>query len=440
MLTLLLAMGVALAQQPVVEPEAHAGEPTEVHTEDGAAPVTDDHHDAGAEHPEALEPDEALAVPEAQPEVPAAVAEPADDTHGDEATPDEAHADPAPEPPQPAELVAIPAADGHGDDTHRDGAHGETAPTTPSEASHGDAPHVEQATPEPAPAPAPAPRSSSDLLPFPFDFGWTSPQPATPAPTQVHVQAAETPWANYVLPLPQRGFGTALRLLVWVLFALFAELQLNRLRRRLLRTGVLPAALTLGAQALRLVAMFGGVLVLAALLPESMLPVLPIAMLGGALAIGVSVWTVLPDVWSGVLLSVEQRLLPGQWIRTGDLSGEVEQVGLRATQIVDRHGGRILIPNRHLTAEAFTAEEVRWPPVDIAVPVPPELSAEEARALLNEAVMLSPFLAPNSDAALVQEQFAPPIWRVRARIVEAHWADEFEGALRERVRELLEAR
>lgn len=294
----------------------------------------------------------------------------------------------------------------------------------------------------PGAAPSAPPSALTPQAPYLAEpYGWltTAPSPPTPtAPAQVSVHTAPSPLAAYLLPLPERGAGTAMRFLFWLLLMLLVDAQLHRFRARLLPEGVLPTSVALLSQALRLVALFAALLVIAALLPPSLLPILPLAMLGGALAIGVSVWTVLPDVWSGVMLSVEQRLQPGQWIRVGELAGEIERIGYRATTIRDRHGTRVLIPNRRLGAEAIAADEVRWPEVEIDVPVPTRLSPEQVRAVLDEAVMLSPFLAPACDPALMQREFTPPVWRVRARIVEAHWADEFEGALRERVRELLE--
>jgi small-conductance mechanosensitive channel len=240
--------------------------------------------------------------------------------------------------------------------------------------------------------------------------------------------------------MPSRGLGTVLRLGLWLVILALVGRQLGRARDRLLPTGLLPTTVLLLQQALRLAAIFLGLLLLAALLPEALLPIVPIAMLGAAAAMGLSLWTLLPDLWAGLVLAVERRIIPGQWVHSDQVAGEVSQLGIRATVLIDRDGGRIVVPNRALLHTPLVADEVHWPPVEITVPVPPELSPEAVRQLLMEAVWLSPFLAPDQEPALVQEGFTPPTWRVRARIVEAHWADEFEGALRERVRELLERR
>lgn len=391
------------------------------------------------------------------------------ETHAEEAPHAEPHAEEAPHevptevaaeepppevaaeepPPHPVEAPDPPQADAVGEPGRGEGSHAEHPPVAPLELApepvEAHAEPVEAATEPTAEASKPRVSTDGDLLPFPFDFGWAAPTASSPAPVTgpvpvpVQIQQVEGPWASYQIPLPERGLRAALRLLFWLLAAVLASRQLGRIREGLLPSGLLPSAAALGEQILRLAAILTGVLLLAAILPEALLPILPLAALGGALALGVSVWTVLPDLWAGVLLSVEQRVRAGQWIRAGDLAGEVVFVGLRSTQILERSGGLVLVPNRMLIEQAVASDAVNWPPVDIAVPVPESLSTEQVRELLQEAVLLSPFLAPDEEPALIQEQFHPPIWRVRARIVEAHWADEFEGALRERVRELLES-
>lgn len=308
--------------------------------------------------------------------------------------------------------------------------------------------HVEPSTPEdpsPAAGPTPVTPSAEPLLPFPFDFGWSVPTTSTPAstpsiPVSNQAAAPTNPWLDYLLPVPSRGPNTVIRLLFWLMICGIASRQLTRIKAKLLPRGLLPTAAALTLQMLRLIAILLAILVLMAILPEALLPIVPIAMLGAALAVGMSVWTVLPDLWAGVLIAVEQRIAVGQWLQTGEISGEVQWMGLRSTELKDREGRTIIVPNHVLMHNAIASDVTHWPPVDIVVPVPEELSTEQVRELLLEAVLLSPFLAPKEEPTLVQAELQPPIWRVRARIVEAHWADEFEGALRERVRELLERR
>ncbi len=77
------------------------------------------------------------------------------------------------------------------------------------------------------------------------------------------------------------------------------------------------------------------------------------AILAGAgivgLAVGFGAQTLVRDFISGFFLLFEDLIGVGDWITVGDISGSVEQIGLRVTQVRAYDGALYMIPNGELT-------------------------------------------------------------------------------------------
>lgn len=77
------------------------------------------------------------------------------------------------------------------------------------------------------------------------------------------------------------------------------------------------------------------------------------AILAGAgivgLAVGFGAQTLVRDFISGFFLLFEDLISVGDWITVGDISGTVEQIGLRVTQVRAYDGALHMIPNGELT-------------------------------------------------------------------------------------------
>ena len=81
-----------------------------------------------------------------------------------------------------------------------------------------------------------------------------------------------------------------------------------------------------------------------------------ITILAGALGVGVGIGlqNVVANFVAGVILLLERRIRVGDAIETGDLQGEVREIGFRASTIRTGVGAEVIVPNGRLTSERVT--------------------------------------------------------------------------------------
>jgi potassium efflux system protein len=81
-----------------------------------------------------------------------------------------------------------------------------------------------------------------------------------------------------------------------------------------------------------------------------------ITLLAGALGVGIGIGlqNVVANFVSGLILLVERRIHVGDSIATGDLEGEVREIGFRASTIRTWDGAEVIVPNGRLTSERVT--------------------------------------------------------------------------------------
>ncbi len=79
----------------------------------------------------------------------------------------------------------------------------------------------------------------------------------------------------------------------------------------------------------------------------------PVFVTSGALSIvvGLAVQDLLHNVLAGVVLSTERPFKVGDWVRAGDVEGEVGEIGWRVTRLVTRENDAVEIPNRVMIGE-----------------------------------------------------------------------------------------
>jgi small conductance mechanosensitive channel len=94
-------------------------------------------------------------------------------------------------------------------------------------------------------------------------------------------------------------------------------------------------------------------------------------LIAGAGVLGLTVsfasQSVLKDSINGFLIFLEDQYGVGDWITIGDLSGLVEKLGLRITQLRDIEGALITIPNGDVRAVKNLSKN--WARVDINIPI-----------------------------------------------------------------------
>jgi potassium-dependent mechanosensitive channel len=108
-----------------------------------------------------------------------------------------------------------------------------------------------------------------------------------------------------------------------------------------------------------------------------------ITILAGAFGVGIGIGlqNVVANFVSGLILLLERRIHVGDSIETGDLSGEVYEIGFRASTIRTYDGADVIVPNGKLTSERVT----NWTLSDrlrrVAVNVPVAYAADPVRVL-----------------------------------------------------------
>jgi len=219
--------------------------------------------------------------------------------------------------------------------------------------------------------------------------------------------------------------------------AIWALSQAAAAVRRQLRSGGRLTALLHGAamvgRGVALLLILGAI---GSFLPPSLASALPWVMLATAVAVGWSAREPIADLVAGLLLATERRLALGQWLQVDGFEGRIETIGLRAVWLVDRHGHHIGIPNRVLlrTPQRIDLEEFTEFVVRLRLPPAP---AARCRAALEEAALLSPWLAPGARPQVMRDPSDPTLWTVRARLLRPEYQARFEGALPDRLEILL---
>ncbi|MEM6954509.1 MAG: mechanosensitive ion channel domain-containing protein [Myxococcota bacterium] len=242
-----------------------------------------------------------------------------------------------------------------------------------------------------------------------------------------------------------RGGSTSVPgLLFLAVLAALLAVGIGRLRARFRRRGIIPAALALAHLAARILVVLALGAVVVRFLPPRAALVLLFALAGLAFALGWTVRDVLPDLLAGVVLAFERRLAPGMWLSTKTFAGEIVDLGLRSTTLRDAQGHEVSVPNRMLLQAPVSTDRERERAHDVTLRIghksygrDAELTAERTRQAIFDAVLSSPWVAPDQEPVVFRDPKNPELWRVRARLLEARFGVRFEGDLLERAEAIL---
>lgn len=180
----------------------------------------------------------------------------------------------------------------------------------------------------------------------------------------------------------QRGL---MALVALVGFILVANLAGALLRRALLRRCRVPGSrFALSKLLTYFIVCVGIVTALATLgLPLSSVVLTSSALLVG---IGFSLQHTARDIVAGIVLLVEQRVRKGDFVTFANISGTVQDIGLRSTCVLGRDGITLVAPNHllvttELSNESYPEERAR---LHITIPVAFEADLDDVEAALFE--------------------------------------------------------
>lgn len=235
-----------------------------------------------------------------------------------------------------------------------------------------------------------------------------------------------------------RSFGALFMLLIFVLLAAAFAGGIRRVRDGLASKGILPTVFAFVHLAARLLVVALIVSFVVRFLPPRMSLVLLLVFAGVALAVGWSARDLLPDLIAGIVLAFERRVRKGMWVSSKEFSGQVEHVGFRASSLRDAHGNEVSVPNRFILGAPIATDSTREREQDVTLRLTGH-SAAALREAIIDAVLGSPWVAPQHRPQVYRDPDEPELWRVRARLLEAQYGVRFEGELLERTEATLEA-
>lgn len=120
----------------------------------------------------------------------------------------------------------------------------------------------------------------------------------------------------------------------------------------------------------------------------------------------------LGNILSGIALQLDDSIQLGQWIKMGDISGKVLQIGWRSTLVETRNGETIVVPNGWLMKNSFSiigkrfnggpAQWRRWVWFDIGWEHPPARVLELMQAAARDAAIAGVSSEPAPQAVLME--------------------------------------
>lgn len=235
-----------------------------------------------------------------------------------------------------------------------------------------------------------------------------------------------------------RSFSGLMALLFFVLVAASIAVGIRRIRDGLAPKGILPTFFAFIHLAARLLVIALVIAFVVRFLPPRMSLVLLLVFAGVAVAVGWSARDLLPDLIAGIVMAFERRVRRGMWLSSKEFSGQVEHVGFRTSSLRDAQGNELSVPNRFILGAPIATDSTREREQDVTL----RLSGPSASALreaIIDAVLSSPWVAPNHRPDVYRDPDEPELWRVRARLLEARFGVRFEGELLERTETILEA-
>lgn len=116
------------------------------------------------------------------------------------------------------------------------------------------------------------------------------------------------------------------------------------------------------------------------------------AVLGGAaLAIGLALQNQLASFAAGVLLIVFRPIRVGEWIEAGGKTGQVIEVNIFSTVLVNLENQRLYLPNAKVWGDTITNySRLPWRRLDLTISVDYEADLRKARAILEELIANEP--------------------------------------------------
>lgn len=99
-------------------------------------------------------------------------------------------------------------------------------------------------------------------------------------------------------------------------------------------------------------------------------------------AIGFGAQSLVKDLLAGIFIVFEDQYGVGDWVEIGDVSGEVEKVGLRVTEVRDIHGTLWFVRNGEINEVGNASQD--WAAALLDFPFAYESNVDQVQSILSE--------------------------------------------------------
>jgi potassium efflux system protein len=137
------------------------------------------------------------------------------------------------------------------------------------------------------------------------------------------------------------------------------------------------------------------------------IPLDKVTLVLGALSVGIGfgLQTIINNLVSGVILAFERPIQIGDDIEVGTMSGQVKEVGIRASKILSYDGAEVIIPNGDLLSQSlinWTLSDKRRR-IELMINVAYDSDMQQVRSLLTEVLQRDRVLKSPPPRVLMQQ-------------------------------------
>jgi CRP-like cAMP-binding protein/small-conductance mechanosensitive channel len=151
----------------------------------------------------------------------------------------------------------------------------------------------------------------------------------------------------------------------------------------------------------------------------------------------------LGNILSGIALQLDDSLDLGQWVKLGDISGKVLQIGWRSTLIETRNGEMVVVPNGWLMKNSFQIigkrfnggqlQWRRWVWFDLSWDHPPARVIERMQLAMQQAAIQGVAATPEPQAVLMETRDGIARYALRYWLTDFARDDPTDSAVRAHV-------
>jgi len=234
-----------------------------------------------------------------------------------------------------------------------------------------------------------------------------------------------------MIEFPSPGIGTALLCAAFSLLFISVRRILKEWKKQLGQTGWIPNNIDAASRLLRTLSSLAWIGCLVALMPAMFDPLIPVGAVAVVVLLAWSQRDSVRDLAAGWMLKGEHTVVPGAYIRIGNMHGRVRRIGFRTTIIDNDINECVVLPNRVLVGDHVSIDKERWPHITFTVHTQQKISHRRLQQHLETTVACSPWAAPGP--VHLNTTAEPTRWTIRVRAIDLQFAASLKASLIEEI-------